>query len=176
MAMPNNSNVAQETLSETRKVIDGSGQEKPRKTTSRIPLRFRNNPNAEQRRNLTKHIRLSRSRYSTTGSAQSQIFSRQGKLEEDENDDTVEEVVRWRPAGRRQYPTKEHSESETSTLLAAKGSGVQLAKKHTHGCMRAEFYHMSPITVIGPGSKDPFSALPSDLPRKFIDERLHASK
>jgi hypothetical protein len=176
MAMPNNPTVAQETLSETPEVVNGSGQEKSRKTSTRISLRFRNNPNAEQQRSSTKHTRHGRSRYSITGSVQSQIFSRQGKLEEDENNDKVEEVVRCRPAGQRQYPTEDHSESDAGTLLAANGRGVQLARKYTHRRTRPDVYHISPITVIGQGRKDPFSALPSDLPRNFIDERLHASK
>ena len=41
-------------------------------------------------------------------------------------------------------------------------------------CLEIEVLPPSPITLLGPGEGDPFFVLRSDLPRKFIDERLYS--
>lgn len=41
-------------------------------------------------------------------------------------------------------------------------------------CLEIEVLPPSPIALLGPGEGDPFFVLPSDLPRKFIDERLYS--
>jgi hypothetical protein len=147
-----------------------------RKKRKKISLPFRTTPGAEHTRHLTKRTRVIRNRWAITASTRSQNPSGQRHLQQDESEDDVEETIRSQPAARQQPLIESLAQSNRSISLFATRSEPLSNQQYAQECVELDTYTNGPFTLLGLGGKDPFSTLPTDLPRKFIDERLHTSK
>ena len=122
------------------------------------------------------HSRATRSRFTTPASTGSQTLSGQLHSEEDEDEDDVDEVIRSQPAARQQLLTDSSAQSTRSISLGLTRRGLQSTERYPQERVELNRSTNSPWTPLALGGNDPFSILPSDLPRKFIDERMHTSK
>jgi hypothetical protein len=133
-------------------------------------LPFKTNSEGEVR------SRATRSRFATPASTGSRTLSGQLHSEEDEDEDDVDELIRSQPAARQQHLTDSFAQSTSSTSLALTRGSLQSTERYPQKRVELNRSTNSPWTPLALGGNDPFSILPSDLPRKFIDERMHASK
>jgi hypothetical protein len=121
--------------------------------------------------------RATRSRFATPASTRSQTLSSQlHNAEEDEDEDDGDELIRSQPAARQQLLTDSFAQSTRSVSLVLTRRGLQSTERYPQERAELNRSTNSPLTPLVLGGNDPFSILPSDLPRKFIDERMHTSK
>jgi hypothetical protein len=120
--------------------------------------------------------RATRSRFATPASTGPQTLSGQLHSEEDEDEDDVDELIRSQPAARQQLPTDSFAQSTSSVSLVLTRGGRQSTESYPQERVELNRSTNSPLTPLALGGNDPFSILPSDLPRKFVDERMHRSK
>ena len=120
--------------------------------------------------------RATRSRFATPASTGSQTLSGQLRSEEDEDEDDGDELIRSQPAARQQLLTDSFAQSTRSVSLVLTRRGLQSTERYPQERAELNRSTNSPLTPLALGGNDPFSILPSDLPRKFIDERMHTSK
>jgi hypothetical protein len=120
--------------------------------------------------------RVTRGRFATPASTRPQTLSGQPHSEEDEDEDDVDKLIRPQPAARQQLLTDSFAQSTSSTSLVLTRGGRQSTERHPQERVELNRSTNSPWTPLALGGNDPFSILPSDLPRKFIDERMHISK
>ena len=120
--------------------------------------------------------RATRSRFATPASTGPQTLSGPLHREEDEDEDDVDELIRSQAAARQQLPTDSFAQSTSSISLALTGGGLQSTERYPQERVELNRSTNSPLTPLALGGNDPFSILPSDLPRKFVDERMHRSK
>lgn len=133
-------------------------------------LPFRTNSEEEVR------SRATRSRFATLASTGSQTLSGQLHSEEDEDEDDVDELIRSQPAARQQLLTDSFAQSTSSISLVPTRRYLQSSESYPQERVELNRSTNSPLTPLALGGNDPFSILPSGLPRKFIDERMHRSK
>jgi hypothetical protein len=120
--------------------------------------------------------RATRSRFATPASTGPQTLSGPLHREEDEDEDDVDELIRSQAAARQQLPTDSFAQSTSSISLALTRGGLQSTERYPQERVELNRSTNSPLTPLALGGNDPFSILPSDLPRKFVDERMHRSK
>lgn len=120
--------------------------------------------------------RATRSQFATPASTRPQTLSSQLHSEEEEDEDDVDELIRSQPAARRQPLTDSFAQSTSSTSLALTRGGLRSTERYPQERGELNRSTNSPWTPLSLGGNDPFSILPSDLPRKFIDERMRISK
>jgi hypothetical protein len=122
--------------------------------------------------------RATRSRFAIPASTGPRTLSGQlhSEEDEDEDEDDVAEFIRSQPAARQQHLTDSFAQSTSNTSLALTHGDLQPTERHPQKRVGLNRSTHSPWASFALGGNDPFSILPSDLPRKFIDERMHARK
>ena len=140
---------------------------------TKVSLPFRWSHDAEYLSELNKHPKDQRGRQTPRARAafKAQSTQRQSKREADAED--TEELSHPPSAFRRQDLTGNASRRDTSHLSS-------VAQSHSRSTyqelLKCDSRSISPAALLGSGNDDPFSALPTDLPRAFVMERLHGSK
>ena len=135
-----------------------------------VRLPFQINSKEEVRSSAT------RGRFATPASTGPQTLSGRLQSEEDEDEDDIDELISSQPAARQQPLTYNFAQSTSNISLVLTRRGLQSTERYPEERVELNGSTNSPPTPLALGGNDPFSILPSDLPRKFIDERMHISK
>src|SRR2546421_713263 len=122
-AMPENSGIEQETLSETVKDVEGSGRGPFSKKRKDVWLPFRTSSDAEERSRTTRNV------LAAAASTSSQTLSGQSQVEEDEGEDDADKVISSKHAAQQQLLTERLAQSKSSTTLIATRRGPQSSER-----------------------------------------------
>jgi hypothetical protein len=142
-----------------------------------LPLRADRGPG--QRINLTQRARTSHKRDAIFTIADDHVFLSDSRPGAGEKNDDFEGVFRPQQIALWQRSTDLPSLPKKPGPLALRPghhNGFPRTGAYTQDRAHPNAYSESPSIIFGPGGGDPFSALPSDLPKAFLEERLHTSK
>lgn len=139
-----------------------------------LPIRTGRAPG--QRSDLTQRTRISHHRDAIFTAASHRESLADSKQSASEKSDDFEGLFPSQQIVLRQWLTDVPPEPESSSSYPSDHSGLLRSRIYTQDHARPDVYDASPYVILGSGGGDPFSALPSDLPKSFIEERLYTSK
>jgi hypothetical protein len=145
----------------------------PKKGT-RVSLPLRTDRDTNQQLESTKRPRISHFQHVIAASA-SELPLKHTETK-DERHDNDEQVVRPRALALRRSSTTGATQYERYNPLLDSRNGARPKVRHPQDHGRLHLLNNSPLVPLGSGGRDPFSTLPSDLPKAFLDEHLQTSK
>lgn len=148
-----------------------------RGTKVNLPLRTDQGPG--QRIDLTQRARISHHRDAIFTTAENHVFLSDSRPTAGEENDDFEGVFQPQQIALWERSTDLPSlPSKPGTIALRPGdhNGFPRTEAYKQDRAHPNAYGESPYIIFGPGGGDPFSALPSDLPKAFLEERLHTSK
>ena len=141
---------------------------------TKVSLPIRLNQDARYQTIINKHHKGHRSKRGPTALAGAKSPSSHHQSKEDEADG-ADDLSHSASTGRRQHLAGGANQDERSGSFSAAQSGRRSAQLRDQRPAYNDRV-IGPVTLLGAGDNDPFSALPSDLPRAFITQRLYGSK
>ena len=150
--------------------------ERPARKGTKVSLPFRIQRGARHFVDLTGQERFPGLRRPTDSSSQNQPSPSHNATENDERGNEAERADWSRPAPLDQFHLAISGQLQsTGSLFDRPHEKHAMAGQLKHS-KRLEPYKASPFLLLGSGGDDPFSTLPSDLPKAFLDEHLHTSE
>jgi hypothetical protein len=151
------------------------GKKLPRKGR-KVSLPFRAARGAKQHVAVLKHASLPSLRQALTASETSPAQADHVKTGKDKGSDGNEQRAQSRLSNQGQRSRALVNYAATNGVLLDNGPRARPTVRGAQSITHLEPHENSPYVILGPGGGDPFSTLPSDLPRAFLDEHLHTSE